>query len=219
MNAFIPKRIYPEESWGEKLRQARLAKSIRLEDVSRRLHIRQEYLNYLEEERLDRLPAGLYGKSFFREYAAFLGIKDKGLLETVEARLTAGNQADPFSQKMIKKSQFLVLPKIIRNLAAALAVCLCLLYLLFYFKKIVSPPELAIVSPANNLATSSLTFVIEGRTDKEAEVRINGELVLNNHAGAFSQMVNLKRGMNEITITAKKKYSREKTINRQILVN
>jgi len=219
MNAFVPKRIYPKESWGEKLRQARLAKNIRLEEASRRLHIRQEYLVCLEEERLEQLPAGLYGKNFFREYASFLGIKDKEMLSAIEAKLSANKDTDPFSQKVISQKQFLVLPKIFRNLIAVLAIVFCLLYLSFYFKKIISPPELEISSPAGNLATSSLTFIIEGQTDKEAEVRINGELVLNNHDGIFTQIVNLKRGMNEITITSKKKYSREKIINRQILVN
>ena len=47
---------------------------------------------------------------------------------------------------------------------------------------------------------------------------INGETILNTSRGDFSTSINLKKGVNNIVIKAKKKYSGEALILRQILV-
>ena len=50
------------------------------------------------------------------------------------------------------------------------------------------------------------------------EITINEEFVLINPDGSFSKEINLKNGLNAIVITAKKKYSRQNNIIRNILV-
>ncbi len=216
MTAFIPKKLAGGESWGEKLRQVRRYKDLKIAAIAKGLNIRADYLLALEEERLDRLPSGLYGKKFLSEYAAFLGLEEKEIASGLKdvGELTTG---DPFSQKIVAKKKFIIFPKIVRNLLIALAVLGCLLYLILYFKKIILPPKLIITTPPENLISSSRTITVSGQTEKEAEVKINGETVLDNHDGYFSQDINLKPGLNNIVITAKKKYSREKTVLRPVL--
>lgn len=89
---------------------------------------------------------------------------------------------------------------------------------MFYFQKIISAPKLTIIYPEKNLLTKETAIEIKGQTEKEAEVKINGELILNNNNGNFSQTINLKKGLNTITINAQKKYSKESSVTRQILV-
>jgi len=218
MSFFTPKKLAPDSNWGEELRQARRFKNLKIEEVAKRLHIRGEYLTALEEGRLDRLPAGLYGKNFLKEYAAFLGLNVEESLKKLRGRADLETAHDPFSQKIIKKKEFIAFPKIVRGLLIGLGLLICFLYLIFYFKKIVVAPQLEIYSPAQNMLTTETSLLISGRVEKEAEVKINGETVLNNHNGVFSQTINLKKGLNNIVISAKKKYSREKTVVRQILV-
>ena len=218
MTAFVPKKISYKESLGEKLLQARRTKNLKLEQVSQKINIRPEYLLALEEERFDKLPAGLYGKNFIKEYASFLGLNTKEILEDWDERVLNASPDDPFSRKVITRNKFIIFPKLIRNLLFILAIIICFLYLIFYFKKIVLPPKLIITQPMSNLALNGTNITISGDTEIEAEVKINGEIVLNNHAGHFSQTVNLKRGLNNIIIKAKKKYSSEQTVTRQILV-
>jgi cytoskeletal protein RodZ len=218
MNIFTPKKLPLEETIGEKMRQARHIKNLKVEDIARKIGIRPEYLIALEEERFDRLPAGLYGKNFLKEYAAFLKLDHKEILKNLNDRTNYNEPTDPFSQKIVKKSKFIIFPKIIRNTLIALAVLICFLYLIFYFKKIIFPPFLEITRPEKNLLTADSYMTITGSTEPEAEVKINQETVLNNNNGRFSQTVNLKKGLNNIIITAKKKYSRENTVTRQILV-
>lgn len=216
MSNFIPKRLSPEETLGEKLRQTRLAKGLHLDALSKSLGIRRNYLEALEENRYDLLPTGLYGKSFLKKYGQRLGLRDKELndeLHNLEISLD-----DPFSQKIVKKKNFIIFPKLIRNVLIASAVLACLLYLAIYAKKITAPPELVIIQPAENLLLQENFYLVQGLTEPEAEVRINEAIVLNNNNGIFSQMINLKKGINTLTITAKKKYSRQSQEIRQILV-
>lgn len=218
MTNFTPKRLPREETLGERLRQARLAKNLKIEEVAKSLGIRREYLEALEEERYDRLPSGLYGKSFLKKYASCLGFKSKNIKEEAAAFADNSSEDDPFSQKIVKKNKFIIFPRLVRNILLAAAVLACLLYLIFYSKKVIMPPELTITQPAGNLLIKENSFTITGQTEAEAEVRINDAVVLNNDRGSFSQTINLKRGVNTLTITAKKKYSRARTEVRQILV-
>lgn len=218
MTAFIPKKLPLEETAGEKLRQARLFKGLKIDDIAKKTGIRAEYLIALEEERFDKLPTGLYGKNFLKEYAIFLGLRLPDILKRLEEGRPHNDTEDPFSQKIVKKNKFIIFPKIIRNSLIIMAVLICFLYLIFYFKKIVLPPDLNVSQPAKNLLIQSMAITVIGQTEPEAEVRINNAIVLNNHGGYFSQEVNLKKGLNSLIISAKKKYSQEQVIIRQILV-
>ena len=216
MLGFTPKKLVSTESLGEKLIEARSAKNLKITDIAKKINIRPEYLIALEEERWDDLPAGLYGKSFLKEYASFLGL---GLQENflTEKKILNSVPENPFSQKIVKKNKFIIFPRLVRTLLISLAILICFLYLIFYLKKIVWAPSLEITSPATNLSWPENIITINGQTEKEAEIKINGAAVLNNHNGLFSQTINLKKGLNNIVVTAKKKYSREKTVTRQIL--
>ena len=173
----------------------------------------------MEEERFDKLPAGLYGKNFLKKYALFLGLKPKELLRDIDESFFGNEkESDPFSQKVLESNKLLIWPRIIKSILISTAILICLLYLVFYSKNIVAAPALSISQPDKNMLTASSSITIAGETEEEAEVRINGEIVLNNDKGHFSQTINLKKGLNTVTVTAKKKYSREQTVTRQILV-
>ena len=218
MPVFTPKKLPLEETFGEKLRQKRHFKKINIEDVAKILSIRTEYLIALEDGNFDKLPNGLYGKNFLKQYANFLGLNSAELLKNWNDQSSKYNTDDPFSQKIVKAHKLIVFPKIIRNILFVLAVLICFLYLIFYFKKIFSPPKLTISQPTKNLLTSSSSLEIIGWAEPGAEIKINNENILNNRNGYFSQIVNLKKGLNNLIITAKKKYSQTQTITREILV-
>lgn len=218
MIEFVPKKINQVEGWGEKLYQARSQKKLTIAEISKKLSIRPEYLIALEEERFEKLPAGLYGKNFIKEYSSFLGLNTNEILKDWETQIYNNSPEDPFSRKILAKHQFIIFPKLVRNLLIIGAIVICFLYLIFYFKKIVLAPSLIISQPASNQSIKESSLVIAGETELEAEVRINGELVLNNNNGKFSQKINLKKGLNNIIIKSQKKYSREQIIRRQIIV-
>lgn len=218
MTAFIPKRLPIEETVGEKLRQKRRLKNLKIEEIAKIINIRSEYLIALEEELFDKLPSGLYGKNYLKEYALFLGLNQKELLKTWEEQFSLNEKIDPFSQKIVKKNKFIIFPRIIRNIIITTVILICFLYLIFYFKKVITPPKLLGIQPSRNILTKTNSIIVSGQSEIEAEIRINNEIVLNNHGGFFSQNINLKKGLNTIVITAKKKYSGTETTIREVLV-
>ncbi len=218
MTLFVPKKINNCRSCGEKLLQARLEKGLSLEYIGAKINIRPEYLKALEDDNFEKLPAGLYGKKFIEEYSRFLKLNKEEIIKDWSEKTFSGPENNPFSRKVIDKNKFFIFPKLIKNLLIILLIIICFLYLIFYFKKIVLPPNLLITQPTGNLATTDNLILITGETEPESEVKINGEIVLNNDNGKFSQTIHLKKGLNNITIKAKKKYSQEETVSRQILV-
>lgn len=218
MSLFAPKQLSSDESFGHKLRQARLNKQLKLDDLAKTLNIRRQYLAALEDDHWEDLPAGLYSKNFLKKYAQKLGLPQSDIKAQLDQSLGVNASEDPFSQKIVKKREFIIFPKFLKNTLIILAVLTCLLYLIFYFQRSLRPPHLEIHYPDSNLLINDNHLNVSGQTEPEVEIKINDALVLSDKEGYFSQTVNLKKGLNTITITAKKKYGREKIELRQILV-
>src|SRR3712207_3598640 len=62
------------QSVGERLRAAREAKGLSLEDVARQTRIPLRHLEHIEREEWDALPAVTYSVGFARSYANTIGL-------------------------------------------------------------------------------------------------------------------------------------------------
>jgi len=205
----------------EQLRSARQAKKLKLSLIAKKLNINEKYLLALERGEYEKLPSGVYGKNFLREYAFFLGLNYKKLATNFETEtniLEPKRQKELFSKQVIKKRYLLAMPKILKNTLIFLTICVCFIYLGYRVNKIISPPILIISNPSANLTTNNTSLQVTGQTESEANLIINGQTVLTNKNGDFSQNISLKNGINIITITASKKNSRGNTVIRQVLV-
>lgn len=67
---------------GNRLRDARLARGLTLEDVEEETKIRKKYIMALEMEQFEVLPGPIYAKAFLKNYAKYLNIN---LYEIMEA--------------------------------------------------------------------------------------------------------------------------------------
>jgi cytoskeletal protein RodZ len=74
-------------SIGETLRCARERRNLNLDQVSQELKISARFLQALEEEKFDRLPAGVFAKSFARQYAHLLGLDEDEIANDVQRAL------------------------------------------------------------------------------------------------------------------------------------
>lgn len=79
-------------SIGETLRRERLRRNLDLEQISRELKISQRFLDAIEEERFERLPAGVFARSFVRQYARLLDLDEEELAAEVDRAI---KPADP----------------------------------------------------------------------------------------------------------------------------
>jgi cytoskeletal protein RodZ len=222
MNFFQANKIHLDaETVAERLRSARQFKGFKLGEIAKKLNIQEKYLEYLEKGEYGLLPSGVYGKNFLREYALFLGLDYKPLAKDYETEiniLEPRRQKEIFSKQVIKGRYLWTMPKIIKNILIFLIIIICFIYLGYRLNKIIAPPLLTINNPAINLTTKETALLVSGQTEAEAQLIINGEHVLSDKNGGFSQLINLKNGLNVITVTASKKYGRSNTITRQVLV-
>jgi transcriptional regulator with XRE-family HTH domain len=66
---------------GRILSEARISRGLTLDDVERDTRIAQRYLEALEHDEFDALPAPVYCRAFLRTYAQYLGIDPKEVLQ------------------------------------------------------------------------------------------------------------------------------------------
>lgn len=209
-----------EETVAEQLRRARQAKGLKLDEAARRLKIRPSYLDALEKGHYDQLPSGVYSRNFLREYALFLGLDGSQLVSRLETELAARQHRETrlFGRNIISWRHLVALPHLVRNAIIGVLIIACLGYLGFLLQRIFDPPFLMVEYPPDNFVTAAPQLTIKGASEPETDIRINGQPVLADSQGLFSRDIYLQPGLNLITITSEKKYSRTATVTKQVLV-
>jgi cytoskeletal protein RodZ len=71
-------------SIGETLRRERLRRNLELRQISEDLKISSRMLAAIEDEQFDRLPGGVFSRSFVRQYARYLELDEEAIAERVE---------------------------------------------------------------------------------------------------------------------------------------
>jgi len=224
---FRSKKIIKEtEKLGEKLRDHRKKQKIGLEIVKKKLKINTNYIKHLESDNYEKLPPGVYTINLIKKYASFLNINDEEINNILEKKFPKTNSKKInkhnqkiFGKKNINFKNFLIFPKIIKNVIIFIVVLACFCYLGFKLKKSFDPPILYIENPPENFITDKQRIEIIGKTELETEISINGHNIpiLKNDNGKFNYWINVKKGINEIIIIANKK-NKKNIIKKQILV-
>jgi cytoskeleton protein RodZ len=80
---------------GTSLREARLRQGLDLLDAETATKIRSKYLQALEEEQFDVLPAPTYVKGFLRNYAEYLGLDGELYVDEYNSRYVQGEDEPP----------------------------------------------------------------------------------------------------------------------------
>ena len=106
----------------------------------------------------------------------------------------------------------------IKIASVSCVVFIAMLYLGFKVEAIIRPPELFVTTPASDILVDGKYIEVQGITEEESVVTINGQDVLVNTDGSFSERINLSNGINEIVVTARKNHSKENTILRKVVV-
>jgi cytoskeleton protein RodZ len=165
-------------SLGARLRSARKARALTIEQVSQRLHLEESMLRAIEEDRYAALGAPVFVRGYLKAYAGLLGLPEQSVLD-------AYRQADPASvepPKLVRDRE--ELPAIALRLPGGLAlagvgVLLLLLFLVFRPGEEVSAPQTAapqVVEPVDvGMPTAALPEAATPAPQPAAEA---GKLVL-----------------------------------------
>jgi len=84
---------------GEKLRRERLQRKLGLEQVSRELKISHRFLEAIEDDQFDKLPGGVFAKSFVRQYARLLGLDEEELAAEVQRAIEPPSAVPQFVEQ------------------------------------------------------------------------------------------------------------------------
>lgn len=85
---------------GEKLRLEREAQGIALRDISEQTRISIRYLEAIDADDYQRLPGGIFNRSFIRAYAKFIGYDEHSALEDYSRTLRERGESEDDGSKL-----------------------------------------------------------------------------------------------------------------------
>ncbi|MFA6322110.1 MAG: helix-turn-helix domain-containing protein [Candidatus Buchananbacteria bacterium] len=226
MVSFKTKEISNPPKIGERLQEQREHLQLSLEQAATATNISTKYLQALEEGDYKKLPGEVYAKSFLKAYAKFLGLQTDVILsyfaseQTIYSKTKNQNAIDHKKPvERVSRVHLLATPKLLRSAAVIILALFCLLYLGVKIKAIMAPPELIISQPVSDLVTEQNYIDVAGQVGKETTLEINGQQVMIDASGKFSETLELQEGTNLIEFKAITRHGREGKIFRQIVVN
>jgi transcriptional regulator with XRE-family HTH domain len=98
------------DSIGDILRRERLRRGLKLEQVSAHTKIGQQYLLAMEENRFERLPGGLFTRSFLRQYTHALDLDEEVVIASLKLQCEEPSVALSEPQPQYKPSHLPLLP-------------------------------------------------------------------------------------------------------------
>lgn len=207
---------------GNALRSEREKRGLSRAAIATKTKIPASFIAQVEDTHPALMPQTAYSAIYLKAYCAFLEFDAAEMLRVFKSiaahpdRLKDEQQRHP--TKSISEWKLIAAPTLLRNLIVGAAVVGLLTYLTMQLMKIVQPPAIDVASPADGVIVTGQEVKIEGKTEREVDLRINGEPVFLNENGAFSDTLTLQDGMNVITIVGKKKYGQPQTLTRHVIV-
>lgn len=190
---------------GEILREERVRHRVSLEDLAQRTRIRLQYLQALEENKFQLLPAAPFVRGYIRAYADLFGFEYKPVLALLRRDFKESAKGKLIPLEFIKpklKKRDIWTPVTVILLVSAVAFLSLLSYVGVQWYSFNKPPELTITKPEPDARVSSKVEVA-GQTDNEAIVLVNAQPVSLQPDGSFETEVFIPReGIATITVEA-----------------
>lgn len=196
---------------GQKLKEARLEKSLNLEDVSSGTKIKQVFLENIEKGDYQKLPSVSYAQGFVRNYAKFLGLDEKEILALFRREFDSDSAIKVLPRGFESEEKFS--PSRLRLRSKAIVIIgiftAIFAFFLFQYRSAFLNPSLVIISPSDNIVISSSKIDIQGKTDPDTTVYVDNDEVSVDTNGNFSKNINVFPGKVTIIIKSINKFQRE----------
>ncbi|MBI5019598.1 helix-turn-helix domain-containing protein [Candidatus Gottesmanbacteria bacterium] len=204
---------------GSMLQEARLKKGVTPQGVEQAIKIREKYILAIEEDNFGALPSPSYAKGFVRNYAEYLGLPTDAVMaffrrqmtDVTRASLLPKGVSDPLNAPFVHLT-----PGRFMGLLVGLLFTVFMLYLGAQYFKIGKAPPLTLTSPVNQQIVESSRVVVEGKTQPDTTVMINGISTIVRDDGRFYEQVAVEPGVNKITVTATSRFGKVTTLTREV---
>ena len=220
---FTRTTISERESVGEKLAKKRNSLHLDIKDIERALKIPAKHVRYIEDGNYEKLPPDVYTRGFVKNYAAFLGLNQRKILDAYSKERGLNRKIKEVKnpsqkKKELKSPKFVITSKKLVLFFSSVAVLAVVVFIGWQIKILTAPPSLELRSPQNDTTVSDDYIFVEGQTNREADVYINDAKVNVNDDGVFKERVSLQDGVNIVKIKARyEKMNRETTTERKIV--
>jgi hypothetical protein len=172
--------------------------------------IPKKYLVLLEQGAFRDLPKSrAYRLAYVKAYATFLSLNPDDAAAQFEREEGLHNTAMVHPVQRMKYFPFSSVGIFLRN---SVAVCLVLIfagYLTWQIKGILEPPTLTVFSPAEGSIVTEASTLVEGVTEAESQLAVNGQEVIMNADGKFEAELNsnfTKAGMDRLDLYTNEDY-------------
>lgn len=204
---------------GEILKEQRLRKNLTLAQVERAIKIRVSFLEFLETGNYHRLPSHTYVRGFVKNYCEYLGLPLDSLLPRLRRELDERHskilpkRADletrlPFTRVRVTGIFLLIISLVV----------LLLSYLAFQYRSFVATPKLSISTPKEGEIIRDSTVTVTGKTDPDAAVTINAELVSLDKEGKFEKKLTAFKGTFTFTVVSTNRFNKKTEVTRTVIV-
>ncbi|MCX6781852.1 MAG: helix-turn-helix domain-containing protein [Candidatus Magasanikbacteria bacterium] len=220
MSIFCFKKLNPPKPrLGQKLREARETFGVNVSTAAHAIRVPAKYIEALEKNHFNELPkAKVFRQNYLKEYAKFLHL-DEEAIATQFMNENGFKGLDVVHPKQsVRNAPLFSISILARNLLIACFILLFAGYLAWQVKRVLEPPRLIVYNPAEGITMTERTVAVQGETEKECKLAINGQEIMPDEKGRFNLQVDLSDGLNTIVITATKKHGKISTVTRHIVV-
>jgi transcriptional regulator with XRE-family HTH domain len=208
------------QTLGEKLKKVRQRKQISLPKMESLTKIRSRYIAGLEKGEYEKLPGDIYVKGFLRKIARVLRMDETKLIDLYLTE-TKG-KAKKLSLDVMKglsEAKFIITPKMIFTFLGILTVFIIGGYFWYQIAGFAAAPTLTIEKPAEeDLIIKSDQILVAGTTDPGTNLTINDQSISVDLNGHFSEVVQLKDGLNQINLVVANRIGKEVSKMIKVLV-
>ncbi len=219
MPVFCLKNLESLTRVGERFKKAREEQQLSLIDIHKKSRIPLKYLEAIELGHFKELPpAKAHRLAYIREYAEALNLNPASFLYQFSQESDLTNYTPTHPRRALKLWSFNSLSNIFRRLAVAILLVGFLGYLTWQVNGVLQPPKLTVFTPTDGYISNKLVTLVQGETEKEVQLTVNGKDTMPNGNGKFEISVDLSNGVNTITISAIKKHGKVTTVTRHVIV-
>lgn len=219
MAIFCLKKLEPLTRVGERLKKAREQQNLTLQDIFNKTRIPLKYLEAIESARFSELPqAKAHRLAYVREYAEVLHLNPASVLYQFSQESDLNSYTPVHPRQGIRLWPVKSLSNIFRQVAVGVLLLGFISYLAWQVRGVLQPPKLYVFTPIDGYISNKLGALVQGETEKEVKITVNGKEAMLNDQGKFELPIDLANGINTITISAIKKHGKTTTVTRHVIV-
>ncbi|MBP9719271.1 MAG: helix-turn-helix domain-containing protein [Candidatus Levybacteria bacterium] len=207
-------------SLGNRFQLARKRQNITVEQASKALKIRVEFLHALENGQYNKLPSSAYAQGFVGNYAQFLGLSKDETIAMFRREFDGKNVYSVLPHGVTHTKEFTVKKMRLQQTFFVIAAIFVIMggYIIYQYRSAFFSPQLDIYTPKENEIIRSNEAQVSGKSDPNATVFVNNSTVSLDKDGNFSKRIDLFNGKTVIEVSATNRFGRKSSIRLPIEV-